>query len=115
MDERLEKALDFSNYMTTLNNQKRLLIENFNQNSIYYYQGGQFTVNKEIICFCEMISKRGQKSVILIDDNEMPVEIIDLNKFVDDLFDVYFTASNTFLTEYNKLKKSRTVEKIVEL
>ncbi len=31
MDERLEKALDFSNYMVTLNNQKRLLAEQFDQ------------------------------------------------------------------------------------
>ena len=29
MDERLKKALDFSNYMVTLNNQKRVLKEKF--------------------------------------------------------------------------------------
>ena len=31
MDERLEKALDFSNYMLTLNNQKRLLAEKYQE------------------------------------------------------------------------------------
>ena len=31
MDERLEKALDFSNYMITLNNQKRVLRERFEE------------------------------------------------------------------------------------
>ena len=46
MDERLKKALDFSNYMVTLNNQKRVLKEKFFENRIYYYNGGQFSVKK---------------------------------------------------------------------
>ena len=33
MDQRLEKALDFSNYMVTLNNQKRVLTEQFKQDT----------------------------------------------------------------------------------
>ena len=32
MDERLKKALDFSNYMVALNNQKRLLTEKYQEN-----------------------------------------------------------------------------------
>ena len=32
MDEKLEKALDISNYMITLNNQKRLLKEKYYEN-----------------------------------------------------------------------------------
>ena len=43
MDSRLDKALEFSNYMTTLNNQKRLLWENYQQNLVYYFNGGKFT------------------------------------------------------------------------
>ena len=41
MDERLEKALDFANYMTTLNNQKRVAKENFMKIMSYYFNGGQ--------------------------------------------------------------------------
>ena len=55
MDQRLEKALDFSNYMVTLNNQKRVLTEQFKQDIIHYYCGGQFTVTQELISF-----KRGE-------------------------------------------------------
>jgi len=36
MDERLEKALDFSNYMLTLNNQKRLLAEKYQEELIHF-------------------------------------------------------------------------------
>ena len=33
MDERLEKALEFSNYMITLNNQRNLIQEKFQEQS----------------------------------------------------------------------------------
>ena len=51
MDERLEKALEFSNYMLTLNNQKRLLTEKYQEELLYFYNGCQFTVTKELINF----------------------------------------------------------------
>ena len=37
MDARLAKALDFSNYMVTLNNQKRLLAEKYQDDLLYFY------------------------------------------------------------------------------
>jgi hypothetical protein len=52
MDERLEKALDISNYMVTLNNQKRLLKEQYAENLVFYHNGGQFTITQELISFC---------------------------------------------------------------
>ena len=51
MDERLSKALDFSNYMVTLNNQKRLLAEKYQENLLHFYNGCQFTASKELINF----------------------------------------------------------------
>lgn len=41
MDERLVSALDFSNYMITLNNQKRILREQYQNDVVHYYNGGQ--------------------------------------------------------------------------
>ena len=37
MDEKLSKALDYSNYMVTLNNQKRLLEEKYQQDLLHLY------------------------------------------------------------------------------
>ena len=51
MDERLEKALEFSNYMTTLNNQRRIIKEQFLENCVHYINGGKFSVNRELITF----------------------------------------------------------------
>jgi hypothetical protein len=99
MDERLEKALEFSNYMVTLNNQKRILKEQFREQSMYYYGGGQFTVTQELITFCKFL---------LDYYNQTNVE------FMDDLTTTYYEAANQYHAEYEKLRKNRSVEKLVE-
>ena len=35
--------------------------------------------------------------------------------FLDEILDVYNTATNDYLTKYNALIKNRTIEKMVEL
>jgi len=114
MDERLEKALEFSNYMVTINNQKRLLKERYYENLIYYFNGGQFTVTQNLISFCQVLVNRDQDSTILIDDNDLPVEIEDLEKFLDDILDVYWTSANEYYAEYEKLRKNRSISGLVE-
>lgn len=114
MDDRLKKALDFSNFMVTLNNQKRVLQETYYQDLILYYKGGQFTATKELICFCQTMLNNKQHTLVLVDDNKIPIEIEDLFLFNNDVCDTYLSASNKFLAEYNKLKKNRNVEKLVE-
>ncbi len=115
MDERLTKALDISNYMVTLNNQKRLLTEQYADNLIYYYNEGQFSISQQLISFCQSLVAREQEEAILVDDNKIPIEIEDLNDFTNTIVSKYFEASNIYLTEYNKLKKNRSVESIMDL
>lgn len=115
MDERLEKALDFSNYMVTMYNQKRSLKEKFYQDLIYYYNGAQFTVTKDLISFCNVMNINNQDEMVLVDDNDVPVIIDDLQEFIKNISDIYFTASNNYIYNYNKLKNNRSVEKLVDL
>lgn len=115
MDERLEKALDFSNYMVTLNNQKRVLKERFREQSMYYFGGGQFTVTKELMTYCHLlIVSSNSKGVVFIDDNETPIMVPDVEEFLEDLTDIYFVATNEYHAEYEKLRKNRSVEKLVD-
>jgi hypothetical protein len=115
MDQRLEKALEFSNYMITLGNQKRILKEQYQNNVIHYYNGGQFTVTQSLVSFCQSLLILHQAETVLIDDNDIPVQVEDLQTFASELVNVYAKAANIYLTEYNKLKKNRTVEGIVDL
>jgi len=115
MDERLQKALDFSNYMVTLNNQKRVLKERFREQAMYYYGGGQFTVTKELITFSKMlVDAQNTQNVVFVDDNETPIMVADVEDFLTELTDTYFAAANEYHAEYEKLRKNRSVEKLVE-
>jgi|TARA_B110000977_G_scaffold109211_1_gene142076 hypothetical protein len=115
MDERLEQALDFSNYMVTLNNQRRVIHEQFLETCVHYLNGGKFSISRDLITFCQTLRHNDQDSAILIDDNNTPVEVEDLQKFLDDILDIYFTTSYEYLDEYNKIKKNRKVEGLVNL
>tara|TARA_B110000503_G_scaffold99799_1_gene149279 strand:+ start:14159 stop:14518 length:360 start_codon:yes stop_codon:yes gene_type:complete len=115
MDERLEKALDFSNYMVTLNNQKRLLKEKYYESLLYFANGSQFTVTQELITFVGFLVDKGNtEDVVLTDDNTLPSKITNLEKFYDDIIDVYFAASNEYHEGYERLKKNRKTESLVE-
>lgn len=115
MDERLQKALDISNYMVTLNNQKRILKEQYRENLIHYFAGGQFTITQQLISFCQSLIALNQSGTILIDDNDIPIEIENLEDFAHDIYSKYFEATNRYLTEYNQLKTNRSVESIMNI
>ena len=113
MDERLEKALDFSNYMLTLNNQKRLLAEKYQESLIHFYNGSQFTITRELITFVSIMVSSDQDEIVITDDNNIPCMVEDLEKFYSEIINKYSIASNNYYTEYASLKKNRSVEKLV--
>ena len=55
MDDKLKLALDFSNYMITLDNQKRVLQEKYEQDLIYYFNAGRFTVTQGLVSFVQSL------------------------------------------------------------
>jgi len=112
MDDKLKAALDFSNYMITLDNQKRVLKEQYQNNLIHYFGGGRFTATQGLVSFVQSLLQLEQTSTVLVDDNDIPIAVEDLQKFAGDLVSVYFEATNTYMTEYNKLKVNRSVEGI---
>ena len=115
MDERLSKALEFSNYMITLNNQKRVINEQYQQDLIFYYNGGQFTLTREFINFCHTLCSLEHTDAILIDDNSIPIQITDLTKFTKNTTNQYFEATAKYYAEYTILKTTRSVEGIVKV
>jgi hypothetical protein len=101
--------------MVTLNNQKRLLKEKFYENLIYFDSGSQFIVTQNLINFVKLLIESGYDTdVVLIDDNDIPVRINDLQTFYQNILDVYFKSSNAYMNEYEKIRKSRTIEKLID-
>ena len=116
MDEKLAKAFNSANLMAVLNIQKQVLKEEFYQNLIYYHNGGVFTLSKELITFVKtLLDLNNTADIVLIDDTDTPIAIADINAFLNDIVSVYTGAINEYYTKFSNLKKSRTVEKLVNL
>jgi hypothetical protein len=116
MDDRLKKALDFSNYRQTVNIQRKNLKEKLQAKLTYGHAGGVFHIDRSLISFVQLCIDQGRTNgVPLLDSNDNPIMIDDLKVFRDEIFDRYFTASFEYLKEYEVIKKSRTVEKLLDL
>jgi hypothetical protein len=114
LDEKIQKAFEQANYMATLANQKQILKEEFHQNLIYFYNGGSFVVTKELINFTKTLVDIGNNAeAVLVDSNDIPVDVHDLNVFLENLLSIYHKAVNEYYTRYTQLRTSRTTEKLI--
>ena len=50
-----------------------------------------------------------------IDDNNLPVDIDDLKKFLENILNVYTLAVNEFQTKYKTLTSNRSVKGLIDL
>ena len=113
--ERLEKALDFSNTMKTFNlNKNNLKVKTQNLLS-YSTAGGSFTVDQSLISFMNFVVSSGKTEITLLDKDDIPVRIEDTEKFLDEISSLYFEVVNDYYNEYQKLRSSRKIEKVLEI
>jgi hypothetical protein len=116
MEEQLKKALDFSNYRQTFSIQRKTLKEKIEAKLAFGFGGGIFKIDRSLITFVQLlIDKNRSEGVVLLDQNDNPVLVDDLQKFLDEILDRYFTATNEYFEQYQSLKKSRSVEKLIDL
>jgi len=115
MDDRLQKALSFSNYQFTLTNQRKMLREKLDSSLLYGYNGGIFKVDESLISFVNFLSDQGRANIPILDSNKNPILIENLKEFLDEILNVYFSAVLDYYNEYEKIKKNRTTEKLIDL
>jgi len=115
MDERLAKALEFSNFLETQNNQKRISLAQYKENLIHYTHGHKFTVTPELITFCRVLSEITPNNAVVIDDNDIPFLIPDVSEFIKEIVGVYAFASRKYASDYEVIKKNRSVQGLVDL
>ena len=70
MDERLEKALEFANYRTTLSNQKRNIRSRMQVLQSVQYNTGSFIADEKTISFVDALLRSDKDSAIIIDTKE---------------------------------------------
>mgnify|MGYP000149041558 CR=1 FL=1 len=116
MDERTERAFVVANYMATLSNQRRIILEEFNQKRVYYQNGATFNVSPELINFTKTTLDLGYTTdVAFVDDNNFPVIISDVQAFFDNIVSIYFEAINEYSAKFAEIKSKRKVSDIVSL
>ena len=112
MDTRLDQALEFANHKVSLFQQKQNLKLKLDNLLTHAHNGGIFKITEQLVSFVDAILRREVNEVVLIDTRGNPVEIKDLQSFQDEIFGLYFEATNEYLLEYDKLRKSRTVKAV---
>lgn len=116
MNEVLQQALEFSNYNQTLNLQKKVIKEKLDLKLTYGHAGGIFKIDRGLISFVQMlIDQKRTDNIPLLDLNNNPILITDLIVFREEILDRYFSATLECYNEYEKIKKSRSVEKLISL
>lgn len=116
MNKTLEQAFNIADYMTTLASQKQIIKEEFYQNLLYYHNGGVFKVTPELISFVKTLVDFGKdNSSVLVDSNELPISITDLQEFLNNILSTYHSSVNEYYTQYEQLRKSRSVETLTNL
>lgn len=115
MDKNLEKALQFSNFKQSFSTKQQTLKEKIDGKLTYGINGGLFKINISLMTFVHALCEAGRiEDVIILDYNENPILIPDLSNFRNEIFDRYFTSMNEYYNEYQTLKKSRSVERLLD-
>lgn len=112
VDERLAKALEASNYRLTLNIQRENSKLKLKNHLVYSQNGGIFKITQDFISFIFALSQ-SKKTAVILDSNENPVKIDDLEDFYENILDIYQEGMNDYLIEFEKFKKLRTTAKVV--
>jgi hypothetical protein len=113
MNEDLKKVFEIANYMTTLNLQKRELYEEFEQSCYYHKDGHTFKASEQMITFLTSLLNRNLESFLILDSNNEPYNIENIDEFLKDIIAVHTEAMNAYYYSYKKLVQQRSVESII--
>lgn len=114
MDERLQKALEFSNYTLTLNNQKKNIKNRVAQLQTVHYNGGVFKADSATIAMVQALIEIDNQDSVMVDTKENPIRINRLREFREKLLSAYNSAMTEYEIEYDKLKKARNINKLMD-
>lgn len=112
IEDKLAKALEASNYRLTLNVQRENSKLKLKNKLVFAINGGIFKITQDFIAFVYALSQ-SKNSAVILDSNENPIKIDDLEEFFDEVVSVYQESMNDYLAEYEKFKKLRNTESVV--
>jgi hypothetical protein len=106
------QALDQAKNLTLFVNQKQYLLAKFKSNTDVAENGGIFNTTAELIAYVKTMIELGHESIILLDINSNPIKIEDSKQFLTKLVDCYSNAINQYHIDFEKLRRSRTLDQL---
>jgi hypothetical protein len=113
MDTRLKQALDLSTSLEILANQQALAFSKYRQTQILYYNGGTFVADLTLLTAVNIL-KTLDVEHILVDSNNIPILILDIEEFCFLVQSRIIEANRQYYTDFEELKKIRTPQRLLE-
>ena len=115
MDERIEKALKFAEYRSTLNNQLDQIQHRVEVELLHSVNGGTFPITMELINFVDLLIRKKKQEAVLLDKNNTPILITDLHEFLGAILARYMDVTTKMHGEVSKIRKARSVENVLDV
>lgn len=113
--DNLEKYFELSKLMVSVAQQKRLMFEEYDLNLFYFHNNGVFKANKELISYIKTIQELStDTSAVILDENNHPIKIENLNEFLLTIVDIHIQANNRLFYQYQKLENDNVIESIIK-
>lgn len=114
MDQRLEQALNFSNFRLILSTKQKNLKILLNNKLKVSYQGGLFNIDQTLITYLYQLNEMNVSKCILMDLNGIPILITDIKDMLEIIIDKYNKALESYYKNYQRLEEARDIRKVVD-
>ena len=82
---------------------------------IFHHDNGVFKADKETIGYVSGLLSKGSKSMVILDMNDTPVEINNINELLEKLTDKHDEAIAEYHLQMTRLNKARDIKKVVDI
>ena len=108
MESKISNILEYADRLSAIENQKEILLRQFEENSILYWHGHQVTANATMIAEVKSYLDMGRtQNITMLDDFKTPFVVADTENFSIKLATTYQEALQTYHAEYKKLVASK--------
>jgi hypothetical protein len=106
--------MDFDqiDYQRTLSQQRKILWEKFQNNCVLAFGGGLFLITSDFLASIRIIE---QPAEWILDMNQNPIWIPQVDYFYKKAHTTYYTALADYGNSYTQLKSQRSVKSLVDL
>ena len=107
MESKISKILDHADKLSVIENQKEILLRQFEEDGVFYFHGQQITVTPTLIATVKSYVDLNRQVITVLDDFKTPIGVGNPEEFLMKISNTYQIAIGRYETEYKKLIKQR--------